>query len=203
GIVEVPGGVFPSESGEQDNNIGVVEDEATIEVGEPEEGLNVLDFPGFGPISDRLDFLWGHGQSLGGEMVAQVFDGVQVPLTFLWFGVKSVFPETPKDFLDMFFMRSHVVGINEGVVEVDDDADIKEICKDTIDKALEGHRGVGEGIGEPKGHHQPLVQAVVSLEGGFPFIPRNNANKVICVAEVDFGIYLGAARGIEEVGDQG
>jgi len=34
-----------------------------IEVGKTKERLNILDFSGFGPIFDNLDFVWGHGEA--------------------------------------------------------------------------------------------------------------------------------------------
>src|SRR5438270_10765396 len=50
---------------EGDHDIGVVENEPSIEVGEAEEGLNMLDFPRLGPILYDLDLRLVHGESLG------------------------------------------------------------------------------------------------------------------------------------------
>ncbi|KIK74533.1 hypothetical protein PAXRUDRAFT_175463 [Paxillus rubicundulus Ve08.2h10] len=91
-----------------------------------------------------------------------------------------------QDFSDMFLVGGHV----------NHDADIQEVCKDTIDKMLKGCRC----IGEPKGHHQPLVGAIAGPKGCFPFIPRSDADKVVSVTKVNLRIYLSPTQGIEEVG---
>jgi hypothetical protein len=43
----------------------------------------------------------------------------------------------------------------------------------------------------------------VSMEGSLPFFTFCNANKVIGVMKVDFGVSAGFPQGIEEVGDEG
>jgi len=44
-----------------------------IEVGETEEGLNILDFPGFGPIWYDLDFVMGHCEAFGASISLRIF----------------------------------------------------------------------------------------------------------------------------------
>src|SRR6266540_2476199 len=51
---------FAGEAGEWDNNVGVVEDEATIKISEAEEGLNILYFPRLRPILNYLNFCLVH-----------------------------------------------------------------------------------------------------------------------------------------------
>ncbi|KIJ19509.1 hypothetical protein PAXINDRAFT_69045, partial [Paxillus involutus ATCC 200175] len=82
GVVKGPGSVFSGE---------VIENEATIKIGEPEEGLDVLHFARFGPIPNCLDFLWGHCQTRRGKTITKVLNGVCVPFALLGFHVKSVF----------------------------------------------------------------------------------------------------------------
>ncbi|KIK37628.1 hypothetical protein CY34DRAFT_92415 [Suillus luteus UH-Slu-Lm8-n1] len=53
---EVPRNILAGKLGEGDDNIRVVEDEPAIEISESKEGLNILDFPGFRPVNDGLDF---------------------------------------------------------------------------------------------------------------------------------------------------
>ncbi|KIK78471.1 hypothetical protein PAXRUDRAFT_163943, partial [Paxillus rubicundulus Ve08.2h10] len=82
---------------------------------------------------------------------------------------------------DMFLVGGHVT---------------REVCKYTIDKIMKGCRC----IGEPEGHHQPLVGAVAGPKGCFPFIPGSNMDEVVSMMKVDICIYLCPTRGIEEVG---
>jgi len=74
---------FAGETGERDNNIGVVENEASVEVGEAKEGLNVPHFPWLGPILYGLDLSLVHGESLGGENVSEVFNSFRVEFTLV------------------------------------------------------------------------------------------------------------------------
>jgi len=41
----------------------------------------------------------------------------------------------------------HILGVDEDVVEVDNDTDIEHVSKDGVNKALEGCRGVSEAEG--------------------------------------------------------
>jgi len=57
---------FAGESGEQYNNVGIVENKATVKISEAEEGLHILHFSWLGPILNYLNFCLVHGESLGG-----------------------------------------------------------------------------------------------------------------------------------------
>jgi hypothetical protein len=59
------------------------------------------------------------------------------------------------------------------------------------------------GIGKSEGHYQPFKQAIASVEGGLPFFTFCDANKVIGVTKVNFGVGAGFPQGVEEVGDEG
>src|SRR5882672_1526048 len=54
-IRKVPGGTLAGKMHKQNSDFRISINEMTIEVGETEEGLNVLDFPVFGPIFDNMD----------------------------------------------------------------------------------------------------------------------------------------------------
>ncbi|KIK92060.1 hypothetical protein PAXRUDRAFT_148141, partial [Paxillus rubicundulus Ve08.2h10] len=86
-IGEVPQSIFPGEVSEWNNNAGIIENEAAVEVGKTEEGLDVSDFPRFRPISDSFDFVSGHCQATRGEEVFKVFNRGGVEFTFLRFGI--------------------------------------------------------------------------------------------------------------------
>jgi hypothetical protein len=84
---EVPFDSFPSESGERDGDVGVVVNEASIEVREPEERLNVLDFSWFRPFLNCLDFIVGHSESVGRQNVTEIFHGVRMEFALVSAGV--------------------------------------------------------------------------------------------------------------------
>jgi len=58
-------GYLADKKHEWNGDFGISIDEMTVEVGQTEEGLNVLDFLGFEPIWDDLDFVQGHGEAFG------------------------------------------------------------------------------------------------------------------------------------------
>src|SRR5207245_9603749 len=124
-------------------------DETTVKVGKAKEGLHVLDFPWFRPVADCLDLFRSHGEPLRREAEAEVFDGGGMELTLFRFSIELVFTEVSEDFLDMSLVRLLVLGVDEDVIEVYDNTHVQEVCKDAINKPLEGSRGVSEA----KGHH--------------------------------------------------
>jgi hypothetical protein len=57
---EVKGDAFVHEAGKWNDDVGIVVDESTVEVGEAEEGLDVFDLPWLGPVTDGLDLVGSH-----------------------------------------------------------------------------------------------------------------------------------------------
>jgi len=74
------------EMGERDNNIRVVENEVSVEVGKAEEGLNVPDFLRLGPILYGLNLHLVHGESLGRENISEVFDSFRMEFALVSMG---------------------------------------------------------------------------------------------------------------------
>ena len=70
--------------------ISVIEYEMMVEVGEAKKGLNVLHLMRLRPIRDGLYLSRGHGQAIGRQLVAQVFDRGGMELTFLQFGIEAM-----------------------------------------------------------------------------------------------------------------
>ena len=57
---------FSSETSEGYDGVGVVENEAAVEIGEAEEGLDILYLLWLRPVLDNLNLCLVHGESLGG-----------------------------------------------------------------------------------------------------------------------------------------
>ena len=110
-VSEFPRSVFAGKLRERDNDVGVVMDELTVEVRKSEEGLDVLNLPQFRPISDGLNFLHGHRESVGRETESEVLGGGGMELTFLWFVKEIVFVKASEDFADMSLMGLKVLGV--------------------------------------------------------------------------------------------
>ena len=84
-------------------------DEAAIEVCKTEEGLDVLDFVGFGPILDSFDLLHRHRESRRRKDVAQILCSVSMELALQGIGKESMLMQSLEDFLDMFLMEGLVL----------------------------------------------------------------------------------------------
>jgi len=54
--IPVPRCVFVGEASEGYNNVGIVEDETSVEVGEAKEGLNLLEILQSWPLENSIDF---------------------------------------------------------------------------------------------------------------------------------------------------
>ena len=65
-VGEDPLDVLPGEPCERDCDFRVAINETAVEIGKPEERHYILDFPGFGPVLDGLDFVLGHREAVGG-----------------------------------------------------------------------------------------------------------------------------------------
>jgi len=91
------------------------------------------------------------------------------------------------------------LGINEDVVEIDDDPKIEEVHKDVIHEVLEGCGGTGKALG----HDTPLIQSISGSEGGFPLIAFHNPDQVIGMLEVDLGVDPSFPRSIKKVRSEG
>ena len=89
---------------EGNDDVGVVVDESMVKVRKSKEGLNVLNFLRFRPIGNGLNFLHGHGESVGRETETEVLGGGGMELTFLWLGEEIVLSEASEDFVDVFLM---------------------------------------------------------------------------------------------------
>ena len=121
--------------------------EATVEIGEPKEGLDFLHFARFRPFQDSLDLVRGHGESFRRHDVAQVFDLFDMELTLVETGVKSMFPEAAEYFPDVLLVFGEGVGVNEDVVEIYDHEFVNEVGENVVHKALES----GGSIRQTKG----------------------------------------------------
>src|SRR5882672_1884492 len=164
-IGKVPRGTLSGKTCEWNGDFGISINETMVEVGKTEEGLNVLDFSGFRPILDYLDFVLGHGEAFGRQHISKVFAGSDMELTFVCTGKKSISAESAKYFSDVSLVFGNVVRVDEDVIQIDDDNDINHVREDVIHKPLESCRS----ISKPFRHYQPLKRSIASLECSLPF----------------------------------
>ncbi len=80
-------------------------------------------------------------------------------------------------------MLLRCLGIDEDVVEVDDDEGVEEGPEDVVHETLEG----GRCIGEAKGKHRKFEVAVARPEGGLGDVRLVDAYLMVAGTEVDLG----------------
>jgi hypothetical protein len=68
--------------------------------------------------------------------------------------------------MDVFPVLGWVVRIDQDVVDIDDDANIKHIAENVIHETLK-NRGT---IGKTERHDLPLKQAIACSKGSLPFV---------------------------------
>ena len=132
----------------------------------------------------NLDFVWGHSQAIGREHVSEVFAGSDMKFAFICTGEKAVSAESAEYFPDVLFVLRKVVGIDQYVIQVDDDINVHHIGEDVIHESLKSCRSVSKAFW----HYQPLKRSVASSEGGLPFVSCCNADQMVRVPEVDFSV---------------
>jgi len=103
-LTKIPRNVFAGKPHERYDDVGVVEDEATVKIRKTEEGLDVLHLAGFWPVGDGFDFVGGHGKAIGAEAEAQVFGRGGMEFTFFRLSKEIMLVEASEDFADMYLM---------------------------------------------------------------------------------------------------
>ena len=86
--------------------------------------MNILDFLGFRPILDSLNFGGVHLQTILRKNKAKVFDSVTGESTLVGVCIETMLAEMAEDLMNMLLMLCGVVRINEDVVKVYNDIDI-------------------------------------------------------------------------------
>ncbi|KIN98430.1 hypothetical protein M404DRAFT_157536, partial [Pisolithus tinctorius Marx 270] len=147
-----PRSTLSCEASEWNNNVRVVINESSVEVCKTKERLDVLHLLQFRPVVDCLNLLSRHGETGGRKNITEVLNRVGVKLALLWLGIKTMLLKVA-EYLFYMFAVYH-------------DADIEHVCKDAINKSLEGCRH----ISQTEWHYLPLIRTITSAECHFPFI---------------------------------
>lgn len=113
---------------------GVMGDEASVEVGETEPGLDLFDGFRNWPGCDRLKFLRIHANAVLANDEAKIFDLGPVKFAFFDVSDEVVFVQGLKDVEDVTLVLGKGVGEDEDIVEVDNSVDIEHLSKDPLDE---------------------------------------------------------------------
>ena len=104
--------------------------------------------------------------------------------TLLEVGKKTVFPQFFKNLLNGINVSlAWVLSVDENVIEINNDKDIKFLDQDLVNIALEADQY----IEPPKRHYLLLKVAVSNLESRFPFIAFFYPYLRVSTCEVELG----------------
>lgn len=81
----------------------------------------------------------------------------------------------------MFF--SSAFGLDENIIEVYDNEDVKLFCQNLVNIALEG----GRCIGQSKRYHLVFEVAIASPRGHFPFIAFFDSHLLVSIGLIKLG----------------
>ncbi|KAF8832667.1 hypothetical protein HHX47_DHR1001691 [Lentinula edodes] len=167
-----PGSTFSGKPSHRHNGITIIIDKTMVEICKTQEGLNVLNLPRNRPLENCLDFLLGHSQSVGRKNITQILNSIHIELALLGIGIEPMMAKSPKNFLDVFLVFFWRIRVDQNIVKIDDDTNIKHVREDVINKPLESRRGVRKA----ERHNLPFVGAVSGPKGGLPFITFSDSD---------------------------
>ena len=140
------GNTFSEEPGQKSCNLGILEDKVVVEVGKPQEDLDIMDRTRRRPIHYCRHILRIHGDTIWGDNIAKEFNLILVEGTFLSFGPETIGMQSVQYQLDMLHVFFVIVRKDQNVIKIDNNKLIQEFSKDIIHEVLEGCQGIGESI---------------------------------------------------------
>ena len=163
----IPREVLLGEVEERASDIGVVRDEASVEIGEAKERANIFHLGWSRPACDSIEFDGVHGQLAGFNDHAKVFYLIGGELAFFEFQMEVKFGHSLQDMFGAFLMEGGVGGVDEEVVHIDDEPSFGDhVAEGVVHESLKG----GRGIGKPKEHDGGFEESFMGDEGRFPLV---------------------------------
>lgn len=137
-------------------------------------------------VGDNIDFLLVHKDTVRRDDISEEFHSVGVEIAFLGFAEEVVRAKSFEHFADMLNMLVRIVGIDEDIVEVNHDVDVKEVGENVVHEGLKS----GRSIGETERHNEIFICTIASAECGFPLVASSNSDIAISDAEIELGVDL-------------
>jgi hypothetical protein len=95
-------------------------------------------------------------------------------------------------------MVGRIVGIHQDIIQVYHNVNIQQICEEGVKGALESSWCVGQTFqNDPE-----IIRAITGTESGFVLVTSGDAEQVIGVAKVQFGVNTRLSRSVEEICNQ-
>ena len=98
----------------------------------------------------------------------------------------------------MFLVLGKIVRVDEDIVQINSNTNIKKILENIIHEALES----GGSVGKAEGHDKPFKGAIAGPEGSLPFVSSGDPDKVVGVTEINLGVDTSFTGRVEKVGNE-
>ena len=184
----IPREVLFGEVEERASDVGVIRDEASVEVGEAEERANVFHLGWGRPTCDSIKFNRVHSQLSRFNDHSKVFDLVGGELALFEFQMKVKFGHSLQDMFGAFLMEGGVRGVDEEVIHIDDKPSFGDhVAEGVVHELLKS----GRGIGKPKEHDGGFEESLMGNEGRFPLVTVLNLYVVVSPANIKLSEYFG------------
>ena len=186
----VPGEILFGEIEEGTSDIGVVGNEAAVEVGEAKERTDIFHLSWGWPTGNSIEFYWVHGQLARFDDHAEVFDFIGGEFTFFELQVKVELSHALQNAFGAFFVEGGVGGVDEEIIHVDHEPSFGDhITEGIVHEPLKS----GGGIGEAKEHYGGFEESFVGDEGRLPLMAVPDSYIVIPPLYVKLGEDLGVS----------
>lgn len=194
-----PGGVLFGQIVEALGVLGEVADEASVEVGEAEECLELAS-RGWGlPVGDSFYLFGVHLDAAGGDDEPQVFGSCHAELALGEINLEAGFCQALEHFSHVGGVLLDVAGVDENVVKVGGGVVVQDIVEHVVDISLECRWGTAKAEGCDEG----FVQAEPCDERGLPLMALSDPHAIERCDYVELDVDLGVADGVERFSDQG
>jgi hypothetical protein len=120
--------------------------------------------------------------------MTQEFYGIKPEFTFREFGIQMVISQTLQNNMKLFSMIFKVFGIDQNIVDKNNDEFIEFRHEDRVHEIHE----ICRCIGKTKGHNQIFIESISGGESYFGNITWPNLDLMISRAKVNFGEYFGS-----------
>ena len=139
----------------------------SVEVSEPQKALYILN-TGWGLlISNSSDFGRIHPDFSLGDDEIKIFDFFDIEFTFVNVKLKTGVLKLSENCLNMNLMVLSVLTVDQNIVNVDSDKNIKAVSENVIDVALKETWS----FTEFKGHDKVFKQAVTDVYSSLSLLP--------------------------------
>ena len=138
----------------------------SVEVSEPQKALYILNTGWELPIDNSSDFDRIHSDFSLGDDEIKIFDFFDIEVTFVNVKLKTGILKLSENCLNIKLMILSVLTVDQNIINVSSDKNIKAVLKDVIDVALKETWG----FTEFKGHDEVFKQTIIGAHSSLSLL---------------------------------